>query len=354
LGVKILRIVLVLFFSVTVVAEKVAELPELAKPASIVIDSSRLYICDSDTIHIYSLKPFRYEGKFGRAGEGPGEFNSRPHLAVQADQFLVNTMGKIMTFSKTGEFQKQTKIPFLYFYIYYPLLAVGSNYVGLPLKNIEGTGTFIHSVNIYDSKLTLLKEIYQGPPPQLLPPPRPGAKVVKVDFEVIPDCLETAVQSERIYVADSRKGFFISVFNESGEHLFNIEKEFTPVDVSEEFKNDFWQETRSSENWEQLKQRFNYRIRDEYPAFFSMKAQDRKIFFTTYAQKNGLYEMVVLDLDGEILNQAFCFPLDPDEKLLGGIVPFSNEYCIQDDTLYYLVLNEETMLFELHSCTISN
>lgn len=346
--------ILVLLCSVTMAAEKVADLPELAKPASIVIDSSRLYICDNDTIHMYGLKPFGYKGKFGRAGEGPGEFNSRPHLAVQADQFFVNTMGKILTFSKSGEFQGQTKIPFLYFYIYYPLLPVGSNYVGLPLKNIEGTANFIHSVNVYDSKLTLIKEIYQGPPPQLLPPPRPGAKAVKVDFEVIPDCLETAVQGDRIYVADSRKGFFVSVFNESGEHLFDIEKKFMPVKVSQDFKDEFWKETRSSENWEQLKQRFNYRIRDAYPAFFSMKIQEQKIYFSTYAQKNDFYEMVVLDLNGEVLNQAFCFPLHPDTKLLGGIVPFSNEYSIQDDMLYYIALNEETMLFELHSCTISD
>ncbi|MBW2218093.1 MAG: hypothetical protein JRF40_01170 [Deltaproteobacteria bacterium] len=351
---KFLRIILVLLCSVLVSAEKVADLPELAKPASIAIDSSRLYICDNDTIHMYGLNPFDYKGKFGRFGEGPGEFNSRPHLTVYDDLLFINTMGKIMTFSKTGEFQEQTIIPFVYFYIYYPMLLAGSNYVGLPLKNIEGTATFIHSVNIYDSKLTLIKEIYQGPPPQLLPPPRPGTKVVKVDFEVIPECLETAVQGDRIYIADSRKGFFVSVFNENGEHLFDVEREFTPAKVSEEFKDEFWQETRSSENWEQLKQRFNYRIRDEYPAFFSMKIQGQKMYFSTYAQKDGLYEMIVLDLNGETLKQAFCFPLEPEVKLLGGIVPFSNEFAVHNDMLYYLVLNEGTMLFELHSRKISN
>jgi hypothetical protein len=273
---------------------------------------------------------------------------------VLQDGLFVNSMGKIMDFSRSGELITQTKIPFVYFYFYFPLLKVGTNYVGLPLKNVEGTSTFIHTVNIYDSKLDLVKEIYQGSSPQLLPPPPPGSKVVRVDFEVIPDCLETAVESDRIYIADSRKGFFVSVFAKTGEHLYDIQKEFEPVKVSSEFKDDFWKERRSLENWEQLKQRFNYRIKDYYPAFSSMKIQERKMYFSTFAHRDGLFEMVVLDLKGEVLKRAFCFPLDPEVKLLGGIVPFSNEYAVKDDVLFYIVLNEDSMLFELHSRAISD
>lgn len=345
---KILRLCFVLMCVVSLAAEKIADLPELAKPASIAVDGDRLYICDSDSVHIYSLDPLKYEKSFGRAGAGPGEFNSRPHLAVYQDGFLINTMGKIMSFSRSGEFIKQTKIPFVYFYFYFPMYKAGTNYVGLPLKNLEGTSMFIHAVNVYDAELHLIKEIYLGSSPQLLPPPPPGSKVVKTDVEVIPDCLETAVQDDRIFIADSRRGFFVSVFDQAGEHLYDIHKEFEAVKVSDDFKDGFWKAKRSLENWARLKQRFNYRIKDFYPAFSSMKIQGQKMYFTTYARKRGLYEMVVLDLRGSLLGRSFCFPLEPEAKLLGGIAPFSNEYAIQDDMLYYLVLNEDTMLFELH------
>jgi hypothetical protein len=349
---KILRFLILFLCAVPLFPKKVAELPGIDHPAAMTIADSILYICDRESIHLFQLKPFRFAEKFGRRGEGPGEFNSPPHLAVFSNHLFINTMGKIMKFSKNGEFLEQTKIPFTYFYIYYPLMQTGPNYVGLPLKRIEDTATFIHTVNIYDSQLKLIKEIYQGNSPEILPPPRPGSKIIKQDYEVIPDCLEVAVQDNKIYIGDTRKGFHISVFSHTGEHLFDIEEKYRKVKVSDRFKKEFWQELRASEKWEQLKQRFNYLIKDYYPAFYSMKLQQKKIYVTTYAQKGTLYELVVLDLQGKILNRDFSFPLDPEFRVLTGTAPFSNQYAVYDDIIYYVVLNEKTMLYELHASSI--
>lgn len=349
---KIFRFLLALLYVSPLFAQKISELPELNNPASITMDSSTIYICDRDCIQLYNLKPFHYLKKIGRSGEGPGEFNSPPHLVIYTDRFFINTMGKIMTFAKTGEFQEQTKIPFLYWYIYYPLNQSGANYVGLPLKRIEDTGKFVHIVNIYDSQLKLIKEIYQGGSPQLLPPPRPGTKVMKQDFEVIPDCLEVAIHNDKIYVADSRKGFYIAVFSNAGDSLAEIDIDYQKVAVSKEFKHEFWTEMRADKDWEQLKQRFNYVIKDSYPAFFSMKIQQGQIFVTTYAKKDSFYEIIILDLNGKILNRAYSFPLNPENRLLRGIAPYSNEYAIHDNKVYYLVFNEDSMLYELHVKTI--
>ncbi|MGD8536116.1 MAG: hypothetical protein PVF66_09745, partial [Candidatus Aminicenantes bacterium] len=239
-----------------------------------------------------------------------------------------------------------------YFYVYYPLMQTDSNYVGLPLKRVEGTVPFIHAVNIYDSELKPIKEIYQGNPPQLLPPPRPGTKIVKVDYEVIPDCLEVAVQDNKIYVGDTRRGFFITVFSNTGEHLFDIEKKYRKVKVPDKYKKEFWQELRASERWEELKQRFNYLIKDYYPAFTSMKIQQKKIYVTTYDQKDSLYELVVLDLQGNTVKRDFAFPLDPEFRVLTGTASFSSQYTVYDDIIYYVVLNERTMHYELHASSI--
>ncbi len=335
-----------------VVGEKVADLPELNRPGSMAVADSVLYICDMEAIHVYSMDPFRFVRTIGRGGEGPGEFNSAPHLAVHPDGLFINAMGRIMTFSEAGEFQAQTKIPFVYWYVFYPFMKSGDNFVGLPLKRIDDASKVIHTVNLYDPQLKLIAEFYQAGPPALLPPPRPGGKIVKTDYQVIPDCLEVSVHGGRIYVADSRKGFTIAVFDGAGKHLFDWEKEYTRIKVSEEFKRQFWEETRASDNWEQLKQRFNYIIRDHYPAFFSMKVQQGRMYLTTHAQKDGMHEVVVLDLQGNILKRAFTCPLDPEVRLLRGIAPFSNEYVIRDDTFYYLTLNEDSMLYELHAHAI--
>jgi len=349
---KILIFLLLFLCVAPLFPQKLAELPGVDHPAAMAIADSILYICDRESIHLFQLKPFRFIEKFGRRGEGPGEFNSAPHLAVYPNHLFINTMGKIMKFSKKGEFLEQSKIPFTYFYVYYPLMQTWPNYVGLPLKRIEDTATFIHTVNIYDSQLKLIKEIYQGNSPEILPPPRPGSKIIKQDYEVIPDCLEVAVQDNKIYVGDTRRGFFIAVYSNTGEHLFDIEKKYRKVKVSDEFKKEFWQELRASERWEQLKQRFNYLIKDYYPAFYSMKIQQKKIYVTTYTQKDSLYELVVLDLQGKILKRDFSFPLDPDFRVLTGTTSFSSQYAVYDDIIYYVVLNESTMLYELHACSI--
>jgi len=332
-----------------VMGEKVADLPELNRPSSMAVADSMLYICDDDAIRVYAMEPFRFVRTLGRGGEGPGEFNSSPHLAVHPDGLFVNTMGKIMKFSSDGEFQGQTKLPFVYWYFYYPLMKLGDNFVGLPLKRIGEVSKTIHTVNLYDPQLKLIAEFYQGGPPAMLPPPPPGGKVVKTDYQVIPDCLEVAVHGARIYVADSRRGFAMAVFDSTGKHLFDWEKAYTRIKVPEEFKRRFWEETRAADNWEQQKLRFNYIIRDHYPAFFSMKIQQGKIYLTTYARRDGLHEVVVLDLRGDILKRVFACPLDPEVRLLRGIAPFSNEYVIRDETFYTIILNEASMLYELHA-----
>jgi hypothetical protein len=329
--------------------EKVADLPELDRPASMALADSTLYVCDSDAVHMYALEPFRFIRTLGRGGEGPGEFNSSPHLSVHPDGLFINTMGKVMEFTRAGDFQGQTKIPFVYWYFYYPLMRSGDNYVGVPLQRTGEVAKTIHTVNLYDPQLKPITEFYRGGPPAMLPPPPPGGKVVKVDYQVIPDCLEVAVHSGRIYVADSRRGFSIAVFDGAGKHLFDWEIEHTRLRVPEKFKRRFWEEMRAADNWEDLKRRFNYVIRHHFPAFFSMKIQQGKMYLTTYSEKDGLREIVVLDLQGSVLKRVFACPLDPEFRLLRGIAPFSNEYVIRDDTFYYLILNEDTMLYELHA-----
>jgi hypothetical protein len=352
LEMKILRFLILFLCVAPLFPKKIAELPGIDHPAAMAIADSILYICDRESIHLFQLEPFRFVEKFGRSGEGPGEFNSPPHLAVYPSHLFINTMGKIMKFSKKGEFLEQSKIPFTYFYVYYPLKQAVPNYVGLPLKRIEDKVPFIHTVNIYDSQLKLIKEIYQGIPPQLLPPARPGSKIIKQDYEVIPDCLEVAVQDNNIYVGDTRRGFYIAVFSNTGEHLFDIKKKYRKVKVPDEFKKEFWQEMRASERWEEQKQRFNYLIKDYYPAFYSMKIQQKKIYVTTYDQKDSLYELVVLDLQGKIVKRGFSFPLDPEFRVLTGTASFSDQYAVSDDIIYYVVLNERTMLYELHASSI--
>ena len=348
---KLISVLFILVSTGVLFAEKIADLPEVMKPASMVIDGNTVYIADEGVVHIYTLNPVKKIGQFGSAGEGPGEFSSPPYVTVCSDHLFINSMGKVMFFSKEGQFMRQAKLPFVLWYFYYPLLPVGENYVGFPVLRQED-GSFIHVGNIYNAQYEFVKEIYRGDAPQVLPPPRPGTKVIKRDFAVIPNYIDVAVAEDKVFVADTRQGFFIAVFDQNGQLLYEIRKNYHKVKVPDEFKDTFWKELRESENYEDLKRRFNYVIRDDYPAFFSFKLADQKIYATTYEKKNQAYELVSLDLKGNILKRSLDFPLDPERKTLTGIASFSNEYVIQGNKIYFLVYNDDSSVFELHVHTI--
>jgi hypothetical protein len=83
------------------------------------IHKDRLYILDEAVVHVYSMKDFRYTGKFGGKGNGPGEFNANyyPMSPVQIrfidDRIVLFRMYKMAIFSVNGRVTGEKRIPFL-------------------------------------------------------------------------------------------------------------------------------------------------------------------------------------------------------------------------------------------------
>ncbi len=333
-------------------AEKVADLPDVIRPVSISLEGNSVYITDQTTIHLYSLEPFKRIKTFGIQGQGPGEFNSIPSLKIYPEKLFINCLGKIMIFTPDGEFVEQTNLPFRLFHFYYPLLQVGTNYVAFPMIFSREENEMIHQGKIYDSEFKELKVFYKGGKPQVPPPPRADAPLQKIRWEVIPDCVDFDVTEEKIFVADSRKGFYIGVFDAQGDFLYEIDNEYEKMKVPKSFKRDYMEEREKSDNWEQLKTRFDYVFKDDYPAFFTVKLADAKIYAVTYAKKGGQYELVEMDLEGKTLRRSFSFPLDKGKRMMQGLVPYGNEYDIHEGYIYYLAYNDETSWYELHRASI--
>lgn len=75
------KLVLIEFLLLTslIFPGKVAVLPEVKRPAfDIIVDNNELFLVECATIYIYSLTDFKLKKKFGRRGEGPGEFKVHP------------------------------------------------------------------------------------------------------------------------------------------------------------------------------------------------------------------------------------------------------------------------------------
>jgi len=343
--------VLLLLFTDLVSASNKAVLPEVIKPAAIAVEGNHVFITEGTSIHIYSLNPFKYIKKFGKEGEGPGEFLRTPYLIPFPDHLFIINPAKLMFFSKDGVFQREIKLPFHYFYQNYPLLPVKGNYAGFQLKRVEGKLKFVYVGKIYDQDYRFLKQFYMGNSPSLPPPPRAGTKPVKVDFDVIGECLEFAVDDDKIFVADSRKGLFISVFNHNGNLLYEINKKYEKIKVTSAFKENFMKEQKESEDWDQLKMRFNFSFKEYYPAFFTFKIRDHKIYVITYEKKEGKYTVKVMDLKGNILNRSFAFLPNPMEREIYGFPNYSTTYDICNNKIYYLKENQESDMWELHIAT---
>lgn len=71
---------------------------------------------------------------------------------------------------------------------------------------------------IFKLKKNIYGEFSPGPPP----PPGSQPSGPKTDLSLIENYEDATVQGDRIYVADSRKGLSISVFDKDGNSLYEI------------------------------------------------------------------------------------------------------------------------------------
>jgi hypothetical protein len=331
-------------------------MPDVIQPVTLVVSNDKIIIPEREHIGFYSLEDFHLEKQFGRRGEGPGEFNYPPHINAFPDYLVANTMGKLIYYSYDGSLIKETKIKFPYNYGTWPMLPVGENFVGFPMeveKTSQGTIQLRHIGRLYDREFKPVKQLCEAilplvPPPP--PPPREGTKpkpTPKQDFNVIPEYVDYAVVDDRIFLADNRKGFHISVFDHQGNLLYEIDKEYKKLKVPEEYKQAYMKRQQEHPDWESLERRFNYKFSNYFPAFSSFKVANDKIYITTYEKKDGKFEVVVMELDGKILKRSFSFPLPPFQDPSYSFSLFSNEYEIYQDKIYRLVYNYESDIYEL-------
>lgn len=325
-----------------------ALLTGIKEPTSITVDGTEIFITEEESISIYSLRDYSLVRHFGKRGDNPGELRFRPHLTAYPDHLLVGNMGKLSLFTREGDFIEERTIPFTYFYMYYPMLPVGGNQVGFNLKK-NSRGEFVFTGTLYDDDFNPIRDFYKGGTPQLLPPPKPGTQLpVKVDYEPIFDCLDVAVHEDRIYVADTRKGFHIEVYDKDAKHISTIHKDYEKIEVPQTLKDQYMDNVRRSPEAEALLGRFNYIFRTHFPAFFSFKIRNAKMYFTTFAQKDGRYELLETDLEGKVLGRSFSFPLHPLRRLSSSLNSYTTEYDIRDGRLYYLERGTDGQFFLLH------
>ncbi len=309
-------------------AGTVAQLPEAAKPKRILVDGNQLYVVEKSTIHIYSLKVFKHLKQFLKRGEGPGEAKSVISLKIGPDSLLVREPGKVMFFSKDGNFEKEIRINRNFTRISH----LAKNFVGVFIQvDKETRGDFL-SVNVFDKDFNIVKTVHKGAIHNAF-------KAGKKDMELITDFFDYAVYNDQIYVADTRNGFSIKVYDKHGDPLFAIDKEYEKIKVAESFKKNYLDRAKKSPYYERTSKIFNYVFREYRPAIYSFWVNNEKIYVLTHKTKGDEEkmerELVIMDLKGKILERTF--------------VPAKTNVYIFNDIYYWLEENEKKEVWEIHT-----
>lgn len=307
-----------------------------SRPTSIRADDSGIFVTGETGISFFDFTGRRI-ARWGARGEGPGRYQLQPHLTPLSDRLWINDFKKIVILSRDGALLREIDLPFANYFMYYPVLPIGDGYIGFPWTRTPSDGRLRHTGTIYDREFRPVREFYSGPAPRLLPPPRDPAKRRRVDVEAVFDCLDYTVHNDRIYVADSRKGLHVEVFDAGGERLYEIHHPHDPIPMSPDFRRMFNRIIEESPGAEEARRWFNFTFRETFPAFFSFKLADGHLFLTTFAEQANLFELVTMDLDGGILERSFVFPVHPLKKVCSGFESFASEYDIRGGKLYRLI-----------------
>jgi DNA-binding beta-propeller fold protein YncE len=152
---KLCLIFMLFVFTGLIYAVKVVPMPDVTYPRVIVIEDDHMYIAETSTVYIYSLKDFKLIKKFGKVGEGPGEFIPPPQkyplgISVSKDHLLVASRGRLSYFTKNGDYVKEIKIKDIRPKTFYPF---GDTLFGNSVRTTEEVAYITFNLTIKSLKI---------------------------------------------------------------------------------------------------------------------------------------------------------------------------------------------------------
>ncbi len=332
---KFLLFFMVLLLITAAHGKKIAQLVELSRPQLMEVENDKLFVTEGVNIYIYSLKNFSLIKKFGKDGEGPREFKINPFgvgqllIAVYNNNLYVNSHGKLSYFTLEGEFIKEIKVP--PFQVFLP---AKDKFAASGMAPGQGN-QFLLTVGLYDTNFKQLKELYRS---DMTVGPSASFNFPTAIFLYYP-------YKDRIYVAAGKEGFVIDVFDLQGKRLYRIEKEYKPLKVPENYREQILQWFQKSPRFKQIFDFFKDRISfdSHFPAMQSMIVDNGKIYVLTYRQKNGLTELIIMDLKGKELGRKYVVVVGMAGNFFEPPI-----HTIDTDNYYTLIENEDEEIWELH------
>lgn len=325
----------------SILAEAVAQMPDVMKPTFMAIDDENIYIVDGATIWIYSMDGYKLKGKFGKKGEGPQEFMVSPGgqggmVFPQKDSLVVNSQGKVSYWTKDGKFIREMKAPPGMTQGAPMVQPVGKNYVGLSAHIDQKNAAFSAAVTLYDANMNKIKVLHTIP----------FMKNSKMQFPITIPFIY--VHSDKIVGTGGDKfSFNMSIYDDIGNLTTEITREYKPLKVHAGYKDEVYEMYKKNPDtknyFDLVKQVIEFGHR--FPPIQGFFLADNTIYIQTYKKENGKYEFFIYSIDGKFIKQVYL-PVD----YMWGILPYP--MAVKNNTLFQLLENEDEEVWELHATKI--
>ena len=343
LNILLFSIILMMVFPCFVKAGKLAVLPDLLTPDSLQVGSQQIYISEGEKIFAYSLSDFRLVKRWGKVGNAPGEFNTGYRIGrgvidihPRSDDILVYNRGKLVYFTKDGQLKKTRKGPHDIDF----LLPVGNNFIGENFSRYKRELKYISTLFLFNKNLKKQKKIatsdfdiygtYFFSPGSMN------------QFQLFKHCFRFRVYQDRIYLADTRKGFYIAVYDQNGKLIDEINKDYSKQRPSPPMIKEEKEKLEKTKYWQKYGIYAKVAVMEYLPAFKNFLVNDGKIYVLTFIRQDNQGELIIMDLKGNVLKKTFVpnAPTDPAK-------PAGDCFSINNDKYYYLNQNEDKE-WELH------
>lgn len=323
---RVLIIPICLLFALSLFGEKLTTFPQHSKPELIKVGKNLICINEDAVVYLYDLNDFKLIKKFGRKGEGPGEFSTSMIINILEEKIMIESRGKLSFYSLKGDLIKEIRrLP-----KYRRLKILEDRYVAS--SGILSKEVYHNVAKILDTDFNELKTFYHDE--AMYHQQKQGTNYATTwDFDV---------SEKKCFIVGS-SDFKIDVFNKNGDSLYTISPYYKRVKFPQEFI-DAW--------FKRVKRRrgmnfYNYakkkvRWPEFFPAIRDLIVDDGHVYVMTYQRKQGKSEFFIFNLEGKLVKKTFVPLQDYDD----GVALFP--YSIKNNFLYQLIDNEDTEEWELH------
>lgn len=326
---KILIILICVFFALPVFGEKIAAFPQVYKPNLIRVGENLVCINEGETVFLFDLKNFSLIKKFGSKGEGPGEFSSDLTINILKEKIMIESQGKLSFYSLKGDLIKET--PLLPKYRRLKLLE--DRYVAS--SGIVSNGVYHNITIILDADFNEQKTFYHDEA-MYHEKKKKTHRASTWDFDV---------SEKKCFIVGS-SDFKIDVFNKNGDSLYRISPEYERVEYTQEYI-DLWFNRIKRNLGMRAYQYFKQTVRfpEFFPAIYDLVVDNGHIYVITYRRKENQSEFFIFDLEGKLVKRLFLPVAYRNPTTF-------NPYTFSRNRFYQLIENEDEEEWELHAIEI--